>query len=71
MSNEKDADRNSDELVCSTAPTKKQRQLARKHGTPSEFRDAVMLAVPGFISVDEASRAIERYEQEWKAAGKE
>ena len=39
----------------------------RAHGTPQEFRRAVIAAI-GEISVDEANAAIDRYEREWEAA---
>jgi hypothetical protein len=48
------------------AGTKAQKRLAKKHGTPAEFAVAVYKAVPGFISMDEARMAIEKYNREWK-----
>lgn len=50
--------------------TPQQRKLAKKHGTPAEFAQAVYKCVPGDISMDEARTAIEKYGKEWKAAGK-
>ncbi len=43
------------------------RQLRRKHGTPAQFETAVWKAV-GEISVSEAKRAIDNYNQEYAAA---
>lgn len=51
------------------ALTRKQRYLKEKHGTPDEFKFAVMLAVPSFISINEALSAIFKYKQEWQTAG--
>jgi hypothetical protein len=48
--------------------SQKQSELAKKHGTPAEFAQAVYKAVPGFISMDEARESIERYNQEWSDA---
>lgn len=46
----------------------KQKILAARHGTPAEFAAAVYKAVPGYISMDEARRAIEGYSREWEEA---
>lgn len=48
--------------------TPKQKQLKAAHGTPDEFAEAVMRAVPE-ISLDEAATAISKYQFEWDAAG--
>ena len=42
-------------------------QLQAKHGTPAEFKRAVLNAV-GEISLSEAENAIRLYEREWNAA---
>jgi hypothetical protein len=42
--------------------------LAKKHGTPAEFAAAVYLAVPGYISMDEAAEAVTKYNREWVKA---
>ena len=47
----------------------KQCKLAKKHGTPAEFAQAVYKAVPGDISMDEARAAVDKYNCEWAAAG--
>ena len=49
---------------------KKMKDLANKHGTPAEFAQAVYRAVPGFISMDEARTAIEKYNRKWAEAEK-
>lgn len=49
--------------------TPAQRKLAKKHGTPAEFAQAVYKCVPGDISMDEARAAVEKYNREWDAAG--
>jgi len=49
--------------------TRKQRQLAKKHGTPAEFAVAVYKSVPGDLSMDEAREAVEKYNAEWASAG--
>jgi hypothetical protein len=49
--------------------TEKQWELAHKHGTPAEFAEATYKAVPGFISMDEARAAIEKYNKNWSEAG--
>jgi len=49
---------------------KAQLVLHRKHGSPAEFAQACYAAVPGFISMTEASKAVAKYNQEWAAAGK-
>jgi hypothetical protein len=48
--------------------SKKQRKLARKHGTPPEFSAAVWACVPGEISSEEAQAAINKYFREWSEA---
>ena len=48
--------------------TPKQRKLAKKHGTPAEFAQAVYKCVPGDISMDEAQAAVAKYNREWAAA---
>ena len=49
--------------------TPKQRKLAKKHGTPAEFAQAVYKCVPGDISMDEAqAAAVAKYNREWAAA---
>lgn len=50
--------------------TKKQCDLAKKHGTPAEFSEAVYRAVPGCISMDEARKAVKNYNREWDIAGR-
>ena len=49
---------------------KKQKELEKKHGTPEKFALACFLAVPGFISVNEAFASIRKYKKEWLEAGK-
>lgn len=46
--------------------TESQRELAKKHGTPSEFAIAVLSAVPSMISIDEAYCAIWQYQIQWE-----
>ena len=41
--------------------SEKQKEIAKKHGTPAEFASAVYRAVPGDISMGEAREAIEKY----------
>jgi len=48
--------------------SKKQRRLAKKHGTPPQFSSAVWKCVPGEISSDEAHAAVSKYFQEWADA---
>jgi hypothetical protein len=50
------------------ALSKRQRALAKKHGTPAEFAKAVYGAVPGMISMDEARAAVDEYGRKWRAA---
>jgi hypothetical protein len=50
--------------------TRKQRKLAKRHGTPAEFAVAVYQAVPGDLSMDEARRSIDKYNLQWKEAGR-
>lgn len=50
--------------------TKRQKALQRKHGTPAEFARACYECVPGFISMDEARTAVEKYNAEWQAAAR-
>lgn len=51
--------------------TKAQQALAKKHGTPADFAKAVYQAVPDHLSMDQASKAVEKYNQEWSEAGTE
>ena len=53
---------------CYAAMSKRQKALAKKHGTPAEFARAVYETVPGFISMDEARDAINKYNREWVEA---
>ena len=46
----------------------KQRQLAKKHGTPAAFSQSVWAACPASISADEAAAAVLKYRREWLAA---
>lgn len=56
--------------MSTTSPlTAAQQALAAKHGTPPEFSKAVYAAVPGWVSMDEAAVAIDKYNAEWNAAG--
>jgi hypothetical protein len=52
-----------------SALTPKQRELAKKHGTPAQFAVSVYKTVPEFCSMDEAHAAITKYSREWKLAG--
>ena len=45
--------------------TKKQEELVGKHGLPTDFEKAVMAACPGFISIEEAKEAIQKYRMEF------
>lgn len=62
--------RTEDEKHCPSGQcrhvTRAEKQQA--HGTPQEFRRAVINAVGDFLSHDEANQAIDRYEREWEAA---
>lgn len=49
--------------------TPQQRKLAKKHGTPAEFAQAVYKCVPGDISMDEARASVEKYNYDWNQAG--
>lgn len=49
--------------------TAKQKELKEKHGTPAKFAAAVYEAVPGYISMDEAKAAVDKYNAEWYEAG--
>lgn len=49
--------------------SRNQRALKKKHGTPAEFAVACYKCVPGWISMDEARAAVEKYNAEWNAAG--
>jgi hypothetical protein len=49
--------------------SRRQKALAKKHGSPAEFAKACYECVPGDISMDEARAAIEKYNQEWVEAG--
>jgi len=46
--------------------TPKQKELAKKHGTPAEFEVAAERTMPAF----ESRRAIADYEKQWEDAGK-
>jgi len=49
----------------------KQRKLAKLHGTPEEFENAVWRAYCDlYITMDEALNGIKKYKNEWRAAGK-
>ena len=49
--------------------TKAQEQLAKDHGTPEQFEQAVWNAYANLmIAYDEANAAIMRYRAEWAAA---
>jgi len=50
--------------------SKAQKKLAKKHGTPAQFAVAVYRAVPGFISMDEARAAVEKYNRVWSLASR-
>lgn len=50
------------------ALSREQRRLRKKHGTPAEFATACYAACPGYISMDEARIAIEKYNRQWNAA---
>lgn len=52
------------------ALTLKQLELKAKHGTPLEFAAACYVAVPVWISMNEADDAVAKYQQEWDDAGK-
>jgi hypothetical protein len=39
--------------------------LRKKYGTPDEFATACYLAVPEFISLEEAENAINKYQDQW------
>lgn len=43
-------------------------EIASKHGTPTEFANAVWRAVGDFISVAEAEEAIAKFNREWEEA---
>ena len=50
--------------------TDKQKELAKKHGTPKQFANAIWKAHDDlFITRIEAIRAIEHYQKEWAEAG--
>lgn len=59
------APRRSHQRLVRAHLSKWQKALAKKHGTPAEFASAVYRAVPGDISMDEASAAVEKYNREW------
>jgi hypothetical protein len=42
--------------------------LEKLYGNPDRFSASVFLAVPGYISVDEANAGIEKYQKEWDDA---
>jgi hypothetical protein len=49
--------------------TKKQKELAEKHGTPEQFEKAIWKAYSDlFITSTEAWSAIMKYKDEWKQA---
>jgi hypothetical protein len=49
--------------------TKKQEELAEKHGTPEQFEKAIWKAYSDlFISHEEGTSAIRRYQTEWDDA---
>jgi hypothetical protein len=54
--------------ACYAALSKRQMVLAKKHGTPAQFASACYDAVPGYISMDEAAAAIDKYNREWAEA---
>lgn len=45
-----------------------QQVLRKKHGTPAQFAAACYENVPGFISMEEARSAIDKYNREWSEA---
>jgi len=45
--------------------------LAQRHGTPERFALSVYAAVPGWISVDEARDAIDKYQRLWASMSAE
>lgn len=48
----------------------KQKELAKKHGTPEQFEKAIWKAYADlFITVTEAWSAIRNYQYEWDRAG--
>lgn len=50
--------------------TARQRELARLHGTPLEFRVACLRAVLDCtITPEEMQQAVANYESEWREAG--
>ncbi len=52
--------------------TKKQEELAKKHGTPKKFEEAVWVAYNEIgLSIDEAEKAISKYKDEWNRAGED
>jgi len=62
--------------ACSPVPldplvglSEQQKQMIEKHGTPADFAVACYRAVPDFISMDEASDAVDAYAAEWIACG--
>lgn len=46
-----------------------QQRLKKAHGTPGEFRKAVLMLVPGWISMSEADTATDAYLSEWNSHG--
>ena len=51
--------------------TKEQLRLKSIHGTPEEFEKAIWAAHGYFvITQNEAQRAIDKYKEEWKTAGR-
>lgn len=51
---------------CGANPT--QETLRKNHGTPYEFRLAVINAMAEGVTADEALRAVMEYEEEWRNA---
>jgi hypothetical protein len=51
--------------ISPIAMTAGQRMLAEKYGTPAEFAKA---CYAGYLSMDEARAAIEKYNKEWEEA---
>ena len=45
-------------------------EMQERHGTPSEFRSAVMRALGEFISWEEAQAAVRQYERDFARAPK-
>ena len=60
--------------ICSACshdqPCTTQDEMRSRHGTPSEFRDAVYRAIGEFVSWDEAQAAVRQYERDYARAPK-